>query len=103
MQRRISAVWEQFLPATFVVIHMRPGRSVAARNEVMAGAKPGPRAPHEIDVARLVKKLVDIGPFVGDDPNAKLLVLQRDRAVAGINEFGYATAIVAVVIVGLIG
>src|SRR5215212_1810012 len=65
-------------------------------------AQPRPCAPHEIYVARLVEKLINVRPFIRDDRDAKPLVFKRDRTVAFVNKLCDATAVIAIMVVSLI-
>jgi hypothetical protein len=62
--------------------------------------QPGP--PHEVNVARLVEKLVDVGAFVGYHCYPELLILKGYAPVPTISKLGYATSIISVVLIGLV-
>src|SRR5215510_773720 len=102
MKRQTAAVWEQFLPPAFIVIHVRAVSARARGYEVRTLSKSSPRPPHQIDIARLVKKLIDICAFICDDRHPKFLVFERDAPMAFQDQLGYSAAIVAIVLVGLV-
>ena len=64
--------------------------------------KADPRAPHEINVARLVEKFVNVRAFIRDDRDSELFVFERDHPVTFVNKLCDATAVIAIVMVGLI-
>ena len=67
-----------------------------------AFAKPNPGPPHEIDIARLVEKLIDVRALVGNDCHAQIFVLERNAAMAFKNHLSYPAAVVPIVMKRLI-
>ena len=67
-----------------------------------AFAKANPRPPHEIDIARLVEKLVDVSAFVRDDCHAQLFILERNAAMAFKDHLSDSAAVIAIVMKRLI-
>src|SRR5207244_1916302 len=103
MQRQIAAVGKQLLPAAFVVVHMRTRiGSRACRDEVSSFAKPNPATPHEIQISRLIQKLVYVGALVCDYCHAQLFILERNASVAVQDWFRDSTTVVAIVVVSLV-
>src|SRR5438093_342755 len=96
MQRKVAAVRKQLLPPAFVVVQVRAGGTRTRWLEVRAFAKTRPCAPHEVDIARFVKKLVDIRAFIGNDRHAKLFVFERDTSMAFQRQFGDPASVVAI-------
>ena len=102
MHREIAAVRKHLLPAALIVIGVEPSGPWARGEEMRALSQSISIAPHEIHLARFVKKLDDVGPLVGDNSHSELLVLERYAPVPLVNELSDAAPVVAVVMVGLI-
>src|SRR5262249_39623619 len=59
-----STIRKQLLPSALIVVGVSPVPPGSSRQIVSAIAQSQPTAPHEIDVKRFIKKLVNVGSLV---------------------------------------
>src|SRR5262249_34144281 len=68
----------------------------------IASAQAFPAVPEEIYILWLIEKFDNVRAFIGSDNDAQLLIFKRHTAIAFINEFFNPTAVVTIVMIGLI-